>query len=170
MDQTYVSTWIKAAFDYLDPEYFKTQLLTEKSNVYCFGVVLLKVLCARPAIISGDPQLPMKQVNLAEWGLLCHRKGVLETIVDPSVKDQINPNSLRIFAGTTEKCLLADGANQPSMTKCYETSRMLYSFSKLRCIDLMKTATLMLPPVCDWLMSNDSLHLAYILRETICPF
>ncbi|GLT65112.1 hypothetical protein SLA2020_375640 [Shorea laevis] len=82
----------------------------------------------------------MKQVNLAEWGLLCHRKGVLQTIVDPSVKDQINPNSLRIFAETTEKCLLADGANQPGMTKCYETCSMLYSFSKLRCIDLMKTA------------------------------
>ncbi|GKU94820.1 hypothetical protein SLEP1_g8257 [Rubroshorea leprosula] len=69
----------------------------------------------RPAIISGDPQLPMEQVNLAEWGLLCHRKGLLETIVDPSIKDQINPNSLRIFAETAEKCLLEDGANRPSM-------------------------------------------------------
>ncbi|GLU13495.1 hypothetical protein SLE2022_301280 [Rubroshorea leprosula] len=115
MDQTYVDTGIKGTFGYLDPEYFNTHQLTAKSDVYSFGVVLLEVLCARPAIISGDPQLPMEQVNLAEWGLLCHRKGLLETIVDPSIKDQINPNSLRIFAETAEKCLLEDGANRPSM-------------------------------------------------------
>ncbi|GLT78848.1 hypothetical protein SLA2020_503690 [Shorea laevis] len=117
MDQTDVSTGIKGTFGYLDPEYFNTHQLTEKSDVYSFGVVLLEVLCARPAIISGDPQLPMEQVNLAEWGLLCHREGLLETIVDPSIKGQINPNSLRIFAETVKKCLLEDGANRPSMDK-----------------------------------------------------
>ncbi|GKU94825.1 hypothetical protein SLEP1_g8262 [Rubroshorea leprosula] len=117
MDQTDVSTGIKGTFGYLDPEYFNTHQLTEKSDVYSFGVVLLEVLCARPAIISGDPQLPVEQVNLADWGLLCHRKGLLETIVDPSIKGQINPNSLRIFAETVKKCLLEDGANRPSMDK-----------------------------------------------------
>ncbi|GLU13499.1 hypothetical protein SLE2022_301320 [Rubroshorea leprosula] len=150
MDQTSVSTWIKAAFGYLDPEHFQTQQLTEKSDVYSFGVVLLEMLCARPAIISGDPQLPMKQVNLAEWGLLCHRKGVLETIVDPSVKDQINLNSLRIFAETTEKCLLttekcllADGANQPSMTKPHEDSN-IEATSGLRLVNVQRLPSLSL--------------------------
>ncbi|GLT65113.1 hypothetical protein SLA2020_375650 [Shorea laevis] len=114
MDQASVNTGIKGTFGYLDPEYFQTQKLTEKSDVYSFGVVLLEVLCARPAL-SRDPQLPREQVNLAEWGLICHRKGLLDTIVDPSIKGQINPNSLRKFAETAEKCLLEDGADRPSI-------------------------------------------------------
>ena len=34
------------SFGYLDPGYLRWQMLTEKSDVYPFGVVLLEVLCA----------------------------------------------------------------------------------------------------------------------------
>ncbi|XVF61263.1 hypothetical protein PTKIN_Ptkin08bG0116100 [Pterospermum kingtungense] len=111
-DQTHVSTGIKGTFGYLDPEYFRTQQLTEKSDVYSFGVVLLEVLCARPAI---NPTRPREQVNLAEWGMLCKKKGLLEQIVDPSIKVQVNPNSLRKFAEIAEKCLQEDGVDRPTM-------------------------------------------------------
>ena len=70
----------------LSPLTFKSQQLTEKSDVYSFGIVLLEVLCARPAI---DRVLPREQVNLAEWGMLCMKKGLIEEIVDPSLKGQI---------------------------------------------------------------------------------
>ncbi|GAU12526.1 hypothetical protein TSUD_182390 [Trifolium subterraneum] len=113
LDQhSHVSTGVKGTFGYLDPEYFQSQQLTEKSDVYSFGVVLLEVLCARPAI---DPSLPRDEVNLAHWGIFCKDKGILEDIVDPSIKGQINPNSLRKFSETVNKCLQEDGCDRPSM-------------------------------------------------------
>jgi serine/threonine protein kinase len=113
LDQhSYVSTCVKGTFGYLDPDYIRSQKLTEKSDVYSFGVVLLEVLCARPAI---DLSCPSEQVNLAEWGLVCKEKGILEEIVDPSIMGQINQNSLRIFSETVEKCLQNYGRDRPTM-------------------------------------------------------
>ncbi|TXG59361.1 hypothetical protein EZV62_013934 [Acer yangbiense] len=68
-----------------------------------------------PCLPAIDPLLPRDQVNLADWGKLCKNKGCLEDIVDPLIKDQINPNSLKKFAETFEKCLQEDSSDRPTM-------------------------------------------------------
>lgn len=112
LDQSHVSTEVKGSFGYLDPEYFKCLQLTQKSDVYSFGVVLLEVLCAKPVI---DQSRAKDQVNLAEWGMSSLRKGELQRIIDPVLEGKINPNSLRKFGETVEKCLQENGADRPNM-------------------------------------------------------
>ncbi|KAH6775690.1 hercules receptor kinase 2 [Perilla frutescens var. hirtella] len=67
LEHTLESTAVKGTFGYLNPDEFRRQHLTEKSDVQSIGVVLLGVVCARAVI---NPTLPRDQINLAEWAML----------------------------------------------------------------------------------------------------
>ncbi|XP_031107379.1 probable receptor-like protein kinase At5g24010 [Ipomoea triloba] len=84
---THVSTGVKGTFGYLDPEYFLTNRLTTKSDVYAFGVVLLEMLTGRPVCVENDQ-------NLATWTIDYMRKGKVDDIVDYSLAGQVSQTCL----------------------------------------------------------------------------
>ncbi|XP_073139809.1 putative receptor-like protein kinase At5g39000 [Henckelia pumila] len=110
--QSYVSTNVKGTHGYFDPYYIRTREVTRKSDIYAFGVVLLEVLCRRPAL---DPRLEVDQRSLATWARGNISKGEVEKIISSDIKGEILPDSLRAFVRVAESCLDDEPKNRPTM-------------------------------------------------------
>ncbi|XP_073065203.1 putative receptor-like protein kinase At5g39000 isoform X1 [Primulina eburnea] len=112
--QSHVSTNVKGTHGYFDPYYIRTRELTSKSDVYAFGVVLLEVLCRRPAL---DPRLEEDQRSLSTWARENISKGDIEKIISSNIKGEILPDSLKAFVRVAESCLDDEPKKRPSMAK-----------------------------------------------------
>nr|XP_043614184.1 receptor like protein kinase S.2-like isoform X2 [Erigeron canadensis] len=104
---------IKGTFGYMDAEYFSTRRLTRKSDVYAFGVVLLEVLCGRPAL---DFTLDEQQHSLAGWAKNCIKAGKIDQIIEPSLRTQVEGNCLKEFGQIAYECIITSSKDRPTMT------------------------------------------------------
>lgn len=53
IDKTHLTTVVGGTFGYLDPEYFRSGQLNDKSDVYAFGIVLAEILTGQKAVSSN---------------------------------------------------------------------------------------------------------------------
>lgn len=74
---------IRGTAGYLDPEYYSTQRLSAKSDVFSFGVVLLEILTGREPLNMNKPR---NEWSLVEWAKPLIRSSRVEEIVDPTIK------------------------------------------------------------------------------------
>ncbi|XP_066378281.1 LRR receptor-like serine/threonine-protein kinase RGI5 [Miscanthus floridulus] len=106
---------IAGSYGYIAPEYAYTSNITEKSDVYSYGVVLLEILSGRSAI---EPVVGETSLHIVEWAK--KKMGSYEPVVnimDPKLRgmpDQLVQEMLQTL-GVAIFCVNAAPAERPTM-------------------------------------------------------
>ncbi|KAJ9691451.1 hypothetical protein PVL29_013583 [Vitis rotundifolia] len=82
--KTHISTRVAGTIGYLAPEYAMRGHLTEKADVFGFGVVALEILSGRP---NTDNSLDARKMYLLEWAWTLHENNQSMDLVDPTLTE-----------------------------------------------------------------------------------
>ncbi|KAD2804481.1 hypothetical protein E3N88_37858 [Mikania micrantha] len=95
---------------YVDPEYQHDRYLTQDSDVYSLGVILLEMLCGRLAWAEGCED---HSQSLGPSAKRHHKeKGSLDDMIFEGIMERIEPQSLLIFQNIALRCL-EERSNRP---------------------------------------------------------
>ncbi|CAI9781996.1 unnamed protein product [Fraxinus pennsylvanica] len=103
---------VVGTFGYLAPEYFMYGKVSDKIDVYAFGVVLLELLSGRKPI--GFETLK-GQESLVMWARPKLDNGDLKSILDPNLSDNIDEAQMRRMARAATLCLKQAARLRPRM-------------------------------------------------------
>ncbi|PON33488.1 Serine/threonine protein kinase [Parasponia andersonii] len=108
---THVSTVVAGTLGYLDPEYLRTNRLSEKSDIYSFGVILLQKITSRLAILirAHDRTHISHDFRLAN--------GDIRSIIDPRLHEDFETNSVWKAVEIAMAFVSTKSAKRPDMSQ-----------------------------------------------------
>ncbi|XP_010460343.1 PREDICTED: proline-rich receptor-like protein kinase PERK10 [Camelina sativa] len=115
---THITTRVMGTFGYMAPEYASSGKLTEKSDVFSFGVVLLELITGRKPV---DTSQPLGDESLVEWArpLLNHAIQTEEfaALADPKLgKNYVGVEMFRMVEAAAA-CIRHSAAKRPRMSQ-----------------------------------------------------
>ncbi|KAK6133094.1 hypothetical protein DH2020_033133 [Rehmannia glutinosa] len=111
--KTHISTRVAGTIGYLAPEYAMRGHLTEKADIFSFGVVALEIVSGRP---NSDSSLEDDMIYLLEWAWNLHENNKEIGLVDPTLH-QYDANEVRRIIGIALLCTQASPALRPAMSR-----------------------------------------------------
>ncbi|KAB1207538.1 Receptor-like cytosolic serine/threonine-protein kinase RBK2 [Morella rubra] len=104
---------VVGTFGYLAPEYFMYGKVSDKIDVYAFGVVLLELLSGRKSIGSDAPK--GQDLSLVMWAKPVIESGDVRGILDPNLDGKHDEVQLRRMVLAATLCITRSARLRPKM-------------------------------------------------------
>ncbi|XP_031268923.1 LRR receptor-like serine/threonine-protein kinase IOS1 [Pistacia vera] len=109
---THVSTAIAGTPGYLDPDTNLSDRLTEKSDIYSFGVVLLEIITSKPVIEKA-----LERTHISLWVGSMLAKADIRNIVDTRLQGDLDINSGWKAVEIAMACVSPTSTKRPTMNQ-----------------------------------------------------
>ncbi|KAG8074407.1 hypothetical protein GUJ93_ZPchr0006g40910 [Zizania palustris] len=117
-DHTHVSTRIMGTFGYIAPEFLSSGKLTDKADVYAFGVVLLELITGRKPVQSSQSYMDDTLVGWARPLISqAAEEDNFDVLVDPEIGDDYDPNIMMRMIECAAAAVRQSAHLRPSMVQ-----------------------------------------------------
>ncbi|KAI5684369.1 hypothetical protein M9H77_05597 [Catharanthus roseus] len=106
---------VKGTFGYLAPEYFQHGKISDKTDVYAFGVVLLELITGRKPI---EAKRGPGEENLVIWAKPLLQQGSAEKLLDPRINFvQKYSNQITQMVQAASACIHSEESRRPNINE-----------------------------------------------------
>lgn len=112
---------------YLDPEYCHVTTLSEKSDVYAFGIVLLQLLAGQATPVMETDDDKDYPIHIVDWVSPLVESGDILKIVDKRLQGNLIINSAWKFLEIAMECVKPTGDQRPRMSEVVADLKLCYA-------------------------------------------
>lgn len=111
---------VVGTFGYIAPEYFMNGRVSDKIDVYSFGIVLLELLTGKKPIISKDLK---GQESLIKWATPLLESGNLKALLDPKTNGKFDVVQMQRMVLAATLCVRQTARLRPKVSQILELLR-----------------------------------------------